>query len=164
MDDLIQWQSVGLIYMPVNVNKAQTKGVELSSSFQLIDDLLEIIGNYTYMEAKNKSAGEYNDKFLVYRSRHNFNLTLNWHWNNFAFVYDYRSVGKQFSDEANSSDLELKPYDVSDLTLRFYQQFDKFQPTLTFQVRNVFNENYQIIRSYPLPGREFRVNLSVAYH
>ena len=76
----------------------------------------------------------------------------------------YRFVSKQFSDEANSSENEIKPYDVSDLSLRFKQKFDKWQPTLMFQFQNIFNENYQIIRSYPIPGREFRVSLKVAYN
>ncbi len=59
----------------------------------------------------------------------------------------------------NSSKFELKSYNVTDLTLCFNQIYDKLQPTLTFQIRNIFNESYQIIRSYPLPGREFRISL-----
>jgi outer membrane cobalamin receptor len=164
MDDLIQWQSVDFIYTPVNVSKARTKGLEINTSLQLIDNILDIVGNYTYLDAKNKSDGEYNNKFLVYRSRHNLNITLNFRWNYFSFAYDYRNVSRQFSDEENSSEFEIKPYNISDFTLRFQPKFDNWQPTLSFQVRNVFDENYQIIRSYPLPGREFRVNLGVAYN
>ena len=164
MDDLIQWQSVDFIYTPVNVSKARTKGLEINTSLQLIDNILDIVGNYTYLDAKNKSDGEYNNKFLVYRSRHNLNITLNFRWNYFSFAYDYRNVSRQFSDEENLSEFEIKPYNISDFTLRFQPKFDNWQPILSFQVRNVFDENYQIIRSYPLPGREFRVNLGVSYN
>jgi len=164
MEDLIQWQSIDFIYMPVNVNKAKTKGLEINGSLQLIDNILNFVGNYTYLDAKNKSDGEYNNKFLAYRSRHNLNLTLNIRWNYFSFAYDYRYVSRQFGDEANSSEFEIKPYNISDFTFRYQPKFDNWQPILTFQVRNVFDENYQIIRSYPLPGREFRVKLGVAYN
>jgi outer membrane cobalamin receptor len=116
------------------------------------------------MDARNTSAGEYHNKFLVYRSRHNLNLTLNLKWNYLSFAFDYRSFSRQFSDEANSSDFEIKPYSISNLTFRFNQQYNKWQPTFTFQIRNIFDENYQIIRMYPLPGREFRISLEMVYH
>lgn len=164
MEDLIQWQSVDFIYMPVNVNKAKTTGVEINTSLQLITNILDIVGNYTYLDAKNKSDGEYCNKFLVYRSRHNLNLSLNFNWNSFSFAYDYRYVSKQFGDEANSSEFEIDPYNISDFTLRYMHKFDNWQPILTFQIKNIFDENYQIIRSYPLPGREFRVIFGVAYN
>jgi outer membrane receptor for ferrienterochelin and colicins len=163
MEDLIQWQSVNLIYMPINVNEARIKGLEINSSISIIENILGISGNYTYMDARNNSDGDYQNNFLVYRSRHNFNLSLNLQWKYLSFVYDYRFVGRRFSDEANSPESELKSYAISDLSLRFNQTFNKWQPTLTFQIRNIFNESYQIIRSYPLPGREIRISLGVAY-
>jgi outer membrane cobalamin receptor len=164
MNDLIQWQTDSLFFsMPVNISKARNRGIEVNSSIELVENMLEIIGNYTYLDARNLSDGEYNNKFLVYRSRHNLNLTFNWQWKYLSFVYDYRYVSRRYSDEANSNEFELKSYDVSDLTLRFKKRYGMWQPTLSFQIRNVFNENYQIIRSYPLPGREIRISLEVAY-
>lgn len=165
MNDLIQWQTDSLFFsMPVNISKARNRGLEINSSIQLVENMLELIGNYTYLDARNKSDGEYNNKFLVYRSPHNFNLTINWQWKYLSFAYDFRYVSRRFSDVENSSKFELKSYNISDLTLCFNQRYDKLQPTLTFQIRNIFNESYQIIRSYPLPGREFRISLGVVYN
>ena len=164
MEDLIQWQSVNQVFMPVNVNKSRVKGLELTSSIRFFENFFEIIGNYTYLDAKNNSEGAYRNKFLVYRSRHNLKLTLNWKWDILSCAYDYRYASRQYGDEANSADFEIKPYDLSDLTLSFKQKFNKWQPTFTFQIRNIFDKNYQIIHSYPLPGREYRISLAMAYN
>jgi len=165
MNDLIQWQTDSLFYSTiVNVSKVRNMGLEINSSIQLVENMVELRGNYTYLDARNKSNGKNFNNLLMYRSRHNLNLTLNWQWKYLSFAYDFRHVSRRFSDEENRADFELNSYNVSDLTFRFTQQFNKWQPTLTFQVRNIFDENYQIIRSYPLPGREFRVSLGVAYN
>jgi outer membrane receptor for ferrienterochelin and colicins len=165
LNDLIQWQTDSLFFsMPVNVSKATNKGVEIKASIDVIKDMVELIGNYTYLDSRNKSTGENYNNFLVYRSPHNFNLTLNWRWKFLSFVYDLTYASKRFSDEQNLSKYELKSYNVSDITFHFTKQFDEWRPTFTFQIRNIFNTNYQIIRSYPLSGREFRISLEITYH
>ncbi|MCK4755012.1 MAG: TonB-dependent receptor, partial [Calditrichia bacterium] len=164
MKDLIQWQSINLIYMPVNVNKTRNKGLEINSSIQLIDNMLDLTGNYTYLDARNKSDDELNGKYLVYRAPHSFNLTLNWQWRFLSLNYDYRYIGKRYSDQNNTPEFELDPYEVSDLTFVFTKKYSKWQPVLSFQIKNIFDKRYEIIRLYPLPGREFRINLGVTYN
>jgi outer membrane cobalamin receptor len=161
MKDLIQWQTIDGFSRPANVNKSRNMGIELGSSIQFIENLVNLSGNYTYLDARNKSENEKNNHYLTYRPRHSLNLTFNLNWKFFSFNYDFRHVGRRFTDEENTH--ELAPYDISDITFRFNPYFSDLHPSLSFQVKNIFDVNYEILRYQPLPGREYRIRLEIGY-
>ncbi len=165
MKDLIQWQTDSQFFsMPVNVDKARNRGVEIKSSLQILQDLVNINTNYTYLDARNQSDSGLYNKFLVYRSRHSFNSTLKLIWKSLIVGLDYRYVGSRYTDEENNPKFELNPYDLLDFTIRFKPIYSKLQPTLVFQIKNIFNEQNDIIKNYPVPGREFRLSLEITYN
>jgi outer membrane receptor for ferrienterochelin and colicins len=165
MKDLIQWQTDSQFFsMPVNVDKARNRGVEIKSSLQIIQDLVNINANYTYLDARNQSDNDLYNKFLVYRPRHSFNSTLNLIWQSLFVGLDYRYVGSRYTDGENNPEFELNPYDLLDFTIRFKPIYTKLQPTLVFQIKNIFNEQNDIIKNYPVPGREFRLSLELTYN
>jgi outer membrane cobalamin receptor len=164
MKDLIQWQTDSLFFsMPVNVNKARNRGIEISGSLQILQDLLNINSNYTYLEARNQSDNALYNMFLVYHPRHIFNSTLNLLWKSIILGFDYRYVSGRYTDGENNPKLELDPYDLMDFTIRYKPIYTKLQPTLVFQIKNIFNEQNEIIKYYPVPGREFRLSLEMTY-
>ena len=112
----------------------------------------------------SKKIGDNNSKHCYTPYEIFYMIYANYYWKFLSFLYDFRYVGKRYSDEANSPELELESYNISDITLRYKQAFDQWQPVITFQIRNLFNESYQIVGSYPIPGREFRLSVGLAYH
>jgi outer membrane receptor protein involved in Fe transport len=161
--DLIQWQSIDFVYMPVNIAKSANSGIENKSSIKPVRDVVTILFNYTYLDARDRSDNEdTKNKYLVYRPRSSFNLSINFQRDFLTIEYDYRYVGKRFTDTINAEYLD--PYHVSDITLSLSRKFSSWQPILSLQVKNVFDQSYEVIKYQPMPGRELRVNLGISYN
>ncbi len=162
MKDLIQWQLIDTIYMPQNITKSRNKGIEIGASLQLFKQMLDLSLNYTGLNARNLSDDPtVRNKYLPYRAESTLNSSLNFHYGPFSAGYDFRYAGKRFADEKN--DIPVDSYNLSDVHFRLKLDFSGWQPMLNLQIRNIFNANYQIIADQPSPGREYRLNLGIAY-
>jgi len=160
MSDLILWQSVGQIWMPLNVSKARNQGIESSLAIEPIRRWLNLSMNYTFLDARNLSdePNTY-DKILVYRPKHSLNISVSSNWSVFTLKYDFQYIGQRYTNPANT--LYLEAYQTSDLVLSARLHYQDWQPQLSFQIRNIFDEQYEIIRYQPIPGREFRFTIGI---
>ncbi len=163
MKDLILWQSVGQIWMPLNVDKARNQGLEINLSLNPLMEVLIFSGNYTYLDAKNLSddRNAY-DKQLVYRPKHTANATIGLSWPVFTIQYRYHFVGRRHTKAANIYKLSLDPYRVSDIVISYHSGYEIWGWKISFQVKNFLDEQYEIIKYQPNPGREYRVNLHLS--
>ena len=163
LNDLIQWQSVGQIWMPMNVDKARNQGLEASLTLEPIRGWLSLNLNYTFLDARNLSADStlYN-KYLVYRPEHSLNFSVSSTWKMFTLKYDYQYIGGRYADPVNAEYLES--YCTSDIVLSVNHILGKWKPQLSFQVKNIFDESYEIIRYQPIPGREYRLTVGITFN
>ena len=163
MQNLILWQPAGQIWHPENISRSLNEGLELSSSVQFFNRLLRISGNYTYLEATNQSeVAALTGKYLIYRPRHTFTLSVLVEWQNLQLNVDHKFVGKRFVNAANT--IYMDAYQTSDVTFRWRAAYMPWQPAFMVQIKNVFNQAYEVIRFQPMPGREVRVGISIAYN
>ncbi len=161
MNDLILWQSTGQLWMPLNVDKSRNRGIEASISLSPVAKRIMLNANYTFLDARNLSDDlTTKDKYLVYRPRHTFNTAVTINYRNLTLKYDFQYVGKRYVNPANTKFMEA--YGNSDLTVAYVQDFDNWTSNLSFQVKNLLDERYQIIQYHPLPGREMRINLGIS--
>jgi outer membrane cobalamin receptor len=116
--------------------------------------------NYTFLDARNLSdePNTY-DKILVYRPKHSLNISVSSNWSVFTLKYDFQYIGQRYTNPANT--LYLEAYQTSDLVLSARLHYQDWQPQLSFQIRNIFDEQYEIIRYQPIPGREFRFTIGI---
>ncbi len=141
----------------------RNRGIEISSSLRLLSKSLKLSGNYTWLDATNQSdIPALKNKFLVYRPKHTFNISIYYTWNSLDFGMDYRYVGKRYTNPANT--IYLESYQVSDLTLRWQKKYADWQPGIQFQIKNILNSEYEVIRYQPMPGREIRIGLTIRYN
>lgn len=163
MKDLILWQSVNQIWMPLNVDKAQNNGVELNVSLEPFWNMLSLTTNYTFLDARNLSDEmTVHNKTLVYRPKHTFNFSLNFNWEDINLGYDLSYVGRRYVTPANT--VYLDPYNVSDIQMVYQRQFGKLRSIFSFQVRNIFDQKYEIIQYQPIPGREYRASINITFN
>lgn len=76
-------------------------------------------------------------------------------WNfNYSFIY----TGLRYSRGYNESDASLPAWYTSDMALRRDLCLSKkIQLGLSFEVNNLFNQKYDVVQNYPMPGRNFRI-------
>lgn len=73
----------------------------------------------------------------------------------------YCFTGKRFTDFENNN--FLPAVDMFELNFCQNLKFDKFNTLLKLEVNNLFNKDYQIISGYPMPLRNYKINLSFEY-
>jgi outer membrane cobalamin receptor len=163
MKDLILWQSLGQIWMPLNVDKVRNKGLEVNFNVNPMWSVLSLSLNYTLLDARNLTEERNTkNKILVYRPRHTLNLGFTLEWRQFRFAYDFSYVSRRYTTAANTAYLD--PYQTSDLVFAFQQPIGSWKSTFTFQIKNVFDEKYEIIQYQPIPGREYRANIGIFFN
>ena len=61
----------------------------------------------------------------------------------------------------NLPDSYLAPYAVGDLSAVYKGLINKFPIVLSAEINNLFNKDYVVIQSYPMPGRSFRISFQI---
>lgn len=139
----------------INVARARTKGVELTFEATPVETVL-IQANYTYLDAKDRRTG----RDLPRRPQDTLNASIDW------TVIDgvdvgaaLRYVGKQ-RDTASATSAILDSYTTVDLTAR-WAVLDNV--SLFGRVENLFDEDYQEVRTYRAPGRSAFGGVTVTF-
>lgn len=171
MKDLILWQqttvvtedgSSKLLWTPLNVTKTKSEGVETNFSINLIPRILTLSANYTYLNARNLSEVELlKNKLLVYSPKHTINGSMMLKLRSVTVFYKYNYTDKVFATRSNT--ISLRRYIVSDATIAYKIAKQNRGMKITFQMRNIFDEEYQVIRHHPTPGREYRITFGLDF-
>lgn len=164
MKDLIIWQEHSGKWRPENVDKCLIRGVENSLNCRPLENFLSLQVNYTYLLARNLSPShtEYN-KILVYRPRHTMNVNVSSAFKNINLNYQYNYTSRRFTDKSNIWENSLAPYNVSDVGLNLKYPLWKVYCDFALQIKNIFNEEYSVIKNMPIPGREWRLSLKITF-
>lgn len=161
--DLIVWQpGLGGVWQPVNLDSALMTGHEEFVHVTAWGKRLRIDFGNTITDARNKAPGSaaYN-KYLTYRPGYvtSLNLALSYWVMNAA--YDIHWVGRRYSLDANTKWYD--PYRVDNLTVGAQKSFGRISVKASWCVRNLRDENYVLIGQYPMPGREWGIDVKTAY-
>lgn len=138
-------------YKTININKAETNGVEVFATTDFIDGF-HIKANYTYLNARDKSVNtpDYNQK-LLRRPDNKAGIYLSYSWNDLANVnIDVMYVGRR--EEINFSTFTriIMP-DYFLINLAAY--YDLFQfLRLQARIENILDKQYEEIYGYGTAG------------
>ena len=78
-----------------------------------------------------------------------------WHLN-YSFIY----TGERYESVANIPENHAQPWYTSDLSLARSFALGKHELRGTLEVNNIFNQQYEVVQCYPMPGTNFRLILS----
>jgi len=154
-NDLIQWGYDGIKwYKPDNVSSAKIKGAEIETEF-VLEDKLKANLNYTYLEAKDAESGGW----LLYRPRHMYKLKVFYSpFEDWELGVDLIYKTRRLYDGVNDRWLG------HDWVINFDFSYDINQNTkLMFEVKNLFDRQYEEQNGYPLPGRAFYGGMKISF-
>lgn len=124
-----------------NVDKAMTKGVELTASIHPLKNLT-LVTSYTYTDTEDRTTGE----DLVRRPRHKYNVNIGYRFLDRGNVnLDVIYVGKR----ADVGDVKLDAYTVLSLATSF-EINDHL--SLTGRIENLLDEDYEEVDGFGMPG------------
>ncbi len=140
-------------FKTININKAETNGVEVFTTADLIDGV-RVKANYTYLNARDKSENtpNYNQK-LIRRPENKAGLYVSYTWNNSAnFNIDVMYVGKRDEfDFATYPATRIIMPDYFLINLAAYYDLFSFL-RLQARIENLLNKQYEEIYGYGTPG------------
>jgi outer membrane receptor for ferrienterochelin and colicins len=173
VDDRIVWSPAGTgIVMPRNLRRVDTDGFELSYALDLVGRTVRMRVHYGNATSVNASAAYPGDplhgKSLIYVPRETGGASCTFvhrpsagPFSSLGGTIRYAVTGPRYMTEDNLE--SLPPYDVLDAAVSAGLPIGEVTIIARCEITNLLNEDYQVIRGYPMPLRTVRVGLSVEY-
>lgn len=174
--DRIVWTPVsGSIWRPVNIQKVSSEGIDASlrSEFKLNKHFLANIGvSYSFGSAIKKSEDFPGDpsygKQLIYLPKEMVkgSIMMNYLTTSKLLKYVSFSLFYNFSTRrySNFENTQFIPrYDVWDGNIGAGFKFSGFETGLRFIVNNILNEDYTVLPGYPMPLRNYKIEINLNY-
>lgn len=148
-----------------NLGEVEIKGLEINTQLgmELPHNILLDVGlNYTYQQAIDiTSGGTTKGDQIPYTPLHSGTATASMQWKQWQMNYSFIYTGERYSQKANIPINYVQPWYTHDLAINWQGQIVKQQARFAMEVNNLFNQNYDVIASFPLPGRSFRFTVSI---
>lgn len=150
------------LWSMINLGRVDIWGVDHRLDFSIrIKRITITIGrSYAYQHATDRTdptSKTYGHQ-IPYTPRHSGGASLYVETPWVDFGYTAMAVGSRYYRQQNTDDTRLKPYCDQGLTLAHTFEFKNGSKLkLKGQVLNLFDVQYEIVRSYPMMGRNYRL-------
>lgn len=147
----------------VNMGEVTVKGIDLAASTDIrLSEKYSLFlnGTYSYQYAKDKTTRT----VPSYTPEHsgNFSFSIENPWVNVA--YSFAASGKRYSTTSAESRYRLDSFfDHSVSVNKTLKMGTVSSLRLQGELLNLADENYEIIKGYPMPGRSFRVSATLMF-
>ena len=168
IDDKIIAIPTTFIWKMMNVSKVKTSGLDLNCVIECnISELikLNITSSYSYMSAKNrtnKSSVLWGAQ-IPYTPRNSGNGTAEIKTKYFSLGYSVVATSKRYYSDINIAQNEIPGYVDHSIWVEKQLKIRKNNITLRADAINLSDKNYEIIRFFPMPGRNYRFSVSYKY-
>lgn len=154
------------IWSVQNVGKADITGFDFylnvkTSSEKMYRFLWDV--KYTLLialDVTDPNSKTYKDQ-LPYTSRDNFSTSFGFEFADFGISWHLNYGGPRYALAENIESNQLPSYLINDLSIYYNFRFKKNKHLLRIKmdVRNILNEQYVFVKSFPMPGINYNVKL-----
>ena len=145
----------------LNLGEVHIKGVDVAVQAvgQIGKDFtVQARLNYTWQQAKDVTdrTSEFYGGQIPYIPWHSGSAALNLGWRHWELNYSFIYTGERYASQANIPENYLLPWYTSDLALAHQLPLKKGALRLVLEVNNLFNQQYEVVLCYPMPGTNFK--------
>ena len=118
---------------------------------------------YTWQKAidvTNEQDSYYRHQ-IPYIPEHSGSAIFNFDWKDLSFNYSFIYTGERYSQQENIVYNHLEPWYTSDISLAYRFKVRKCDVRATFEVNNLFAQDYDVILNYPMPRRSYAVAVDI---
>ncbi len=152
-----------------NVGMVETKGIELQSQIEtkkiLTDFTISSSVNYTYQKATDitdKNSATYGHQ-IAYIPFETFSALTSLNYKKVSLNYNILYNGFRYVLGENIYDNMVPGWWVSDISLLYNFKLKNYTVKFKTEISNIFNQQYEVIRSFPMPGRAIYFTLTFKY-
>ena len=149
----------------MNAGKVRQLGLDVSANIEKRwgnDWTVSATSSYSLMKATDISdpTAVYYRNQIAYTPRHSGSASILLHTPWLDFSYNVLFMGERYTLSYNIPDNRMKPFADHSITLSREFNINKQQLRVQFDVRNLGNKNYEVVRFYPMPGTNWRLSVS----
>lgn len=162
--DWIIWFG-GSIWTPHNIATVHSRGIETENSltYKLGNWHLHFGLNTAYVLATTVQSYLLNDgsigKQIPYSPLYNGQANIGFSYKGLYFNYNHTYTGYRYVTTDESQWVE--PYNTGNIQVLYTPHLKKNIIQLTFQLNNVWNQQYQVVNSRPMPGFNWLSGFSI---
>jgi outer membrane cobalamin receptor len=155
------------IWSPENIGRVNSSGLETSLSWSGFNGAVELQVHHALTSAlkKNRDGEDDNsyNKQLIYVPKEVATFVACFRYENFSLNLTHCFVSHRFITADNSPTAYLPSYQVTGGNVSAIFSYSGFKLRTKLEVNNLFDADYQVIASYPMPLRSFRFVLGLEY-
>ncbi|WP_418211853.1 TonB-dependent receptor plug domain-containing protein [Bacteroides zhangwenhongii] len=173
-DKIIAYPTKNLaVWSMRNLGSVEIKGIDVTGnvSLQPCEKFrINLSGNYTYQRAldvtNSDPASEEGRTYkhqIAYTPRVSSSgqVGIETFWVNLS--YSFLLSGKRYAVGQNIAANRLDSYSDHSISASRDFRIKKVTTSLSVEILNIMNKNYEIVKSFPMPGRSVRATFSVRY-
>jgi len=149
----------------MNAGKVRQIGLDISANAEKrwsYDWSLSVTGSYSMLNATDKTNPTYiyYGHQIAYTPRHSGSVSSLLHTPWLDLSYNLLLMGERYSLGYNIPDNRMTAFTDHSITVSKDINIFKQQLRLQFDLRNLGNKNYEVVRFYPMPGTNWRLTVS----
>ncbi|MCT4213742.1 TonB-dependent receptor [Elizabethkingia anophelis] len=153
------------IWMNLSLGKVEIIGtdVNLQSELELGQWRIRPLLTYTYQRARDFTDPKksYYGHQIPYTPWNSGSFALMTEYKSWGLNYSFVYVGERYDSSQNNIQYNyLLPWYTHDLSVQKTFKLNKHQLKASLEVNNLFNQYYDVVLNYPMPGRNFRFILN----
>ncbi len=147
----------------LNYGKTYCRGLNatLSGQYMLNDWNFSLLGSLTWQKDLNRTDPEDDETYnkpICYSPTISYGITGIVSWRKFSLSISQLHVGERIWSYADPEDI-LEPYNNVDMKLT--GEWRNF--TASLEINDLFDEQYEHVPRYPMPGRNFKFTLGYSF-
>lgn len=152
-----QWTMVNLGYVEI-------RGVDVAASGMLSFGPVGVDWRVTYtcqraQDFTDSESAYYGDQ-IPYIPRHSGSAIVGLQYRNWSLNYSFIYTGERYESSANIPENYALSWYTSDLALSKVFGLRRSQLRVTIEVNNLFDQQYEVVQCYPMPGTNVKLNIS----
>lgn len=167
IDNWIIWLPTQGYWTPQNIMKVWSRGLEADVVFttEISKVKFTLSAMTSYVLSTNEQSKTANDasvgKQLIYVPKFKVNGKFSVEYQGFKLLYRHNYTSARYTSTDNSD--ELPAYHVASIRLSKKLQIQSWELSAFVEIENLYNENYQVILSRPMPLRSYCGGITVQF-
>ena len=147
----------------LNLGKVEILGLELAaeSSYKFNDIDLGLRLNYTYQKARDftdRNDSYYGDQ-IPYIPLHSGSVITQASYQGWDLNYSFIYTGERYNAQENIPTNYEQPWYTHDASINKNFNYRNIKCRIGLEINNIFDQDYEVILNYPMPGRNFKITL-----
>ena len=152
------------IWTMQNIGKVHIQGIDLNAEANgKFSSSLKWTARVAYtwqqaLDVTDPSAAEYKNQ-IPYTPNQSGSAMAAIYYNSWSTGYSLIFSGNRYTLGENDPSNQLPAWNTQDVYISRQAHFSYFATTIKAEIENLFNEQYDIIHYYPMPGRSYKISI-----